>query len=246
MNIDPNYQYKQFELPADIFNSGNGDIKNFNGQQVRITVNPNGTRSLTPVGGAAGAAQDPLALAGSLQQMQVQANQPAIQTLQGQQSNLAASYGSLLNSVMNAGSSATNYFTGAAAANLGARGILPSSQLGQQTIGSAILPISTQTQGAIGSVGLGSAQDINQLAQQIASLQAGNVQGAITGAPALAGLAALPSEIFANLAQGSAYGGNAALSLAQALAAKYLNYPSTGLFDTSTGKNVLPSFLNNP
>lgn len=241
-----NGNYTQSQLPSELFN--NVGQTTYNGVTYNVTNKGNGTRDITPVSGPGvnTTPADPLALAGSLQQMQVQANQPAIQTLQGQQSNLAASYGSLLNSVMSAGSSATNYFTGAAAANLGARGILPSSQLGQQTIGSAILPISTQTQGAIGSVGLGSAQDLNALAQSIAALQAGNVQGAITGAPALAGLAALPSEIFANLAQGSAYGGNAALSLAQALAAKYLNYPSTGLFDTSTGKNVLPSFLNNP
>lgn len=240
-----NGNYTQSQLPSELFN--NVGQTTYNGVTYNVTNKGNGTRDITPVSGPGvnTTPTDPLVLAGSLQQMQVQANQPAIQTLQGQQNNLAASYGSLLSSVMSAGSSATNYFTGAAAANLGARGILPSSQLGQQTIGSAILPISTQTQGAIGSVGLGSAQDINQLARQIASLQAGNVQGAITGAPALAGLAALPSQIALNTAQGSAYGGNAALALANALAAKYMTYPQTGLFDVTSGKNVLPSFLNN-
>lgn len=41
-------EYRQDQLPSDIFNSSNGDVKEFNGQQVKITVNNNGTRTLTP------------------------------------------------------------------------------------------------------------------------------------------------------------------------------------------------------
>jgi hypothetical protein len=45
--MDPNKQYTQNELPSDIFNVGvSGEVRNFNGQQVKVFVNPNGTRSL--------------------------------------------------------------------------------------------------------------------------------------------------------------------------------------------------------
>jgi hypothetical protein len=48
--IDSNRQYLQTELPSDVFNSGNGDIKNFNGRAVKVAVNGNGTRSLSDLG----------------------------------------------------------------------------------------------------------------------------------------------------------------------------------------------------
>jgi hypothetical protein len=40
--------FGQEQLPADIFNSTNGDIKTYNGQEVVVSVNDNGTRTLTP------------------------------------------------------------------------------------------------------------------------------------------------------------------------------------------------------
>lgn len=46
--MDYGHQYTQGELPSDVFNSSNGDIRSFNGQQVKVTVNDNGTRTLSP------------------------------------------------------------------------------------------------------------------------------------------------------------------------------------------------------
>lgn len=50
MNIDPNKQYLQSELPSNVFNAGSGDVVNYNGQAVKVGVNNNGTRSLTSLG----------------------------------------------------------------------------------------------------------------------------------------------------------------------------------------------------
>lgn len=48
--IDPNRQYGVGDLPYDVFNAGNGDIKNYNGQNVRVQVNNNNTRNLSTEG----------------------------------------------------------------------------------------------------------------------------------------------------------------------------------------------------
>lgn len=183
-----------------------------------------GGPNLTPGQPAPTPTIDPLALAGSLQQMQINANQPSIQTLQGQQSSLKDQYSSLLNAVLGQGSAAQNYTIGAAAANLGARGILPTSQLGQQTIGSALIPVTAQNQAAAAQVGMGSAQDLNQLAAQIAGLQAGNVPGAISAAPGFAGLSMLPSQI--------------ALTQAQAGATRFVPIPGYGIYDIQSKQMI--------
>jgi len=49
--VDPGRQYGVGDLPADVFNVTSGDVRTFNGQQVKVTVNNNNTRSLTPLGG---------------------------------------------------------------------------------------------------------------------------------------------------------------------------------------------------
>lgn len=49
--IDPGRQYGVGDLPADVFNVTSGDTRNFQGQDVKVTVNNNNTRTLTPLGG---------------------------------------------------------------------------------------------------------------------------------------------------------------------------------------------------
>lgn len=127
----------------------------------------------------------PIALAQQAQQLQIQANQPAIATLGSQQTNMQSAYGSLLQSLLGQGTVASNYAQVGENSNLAGRGILPGTQPGGNSLynnqmSQALLPVAAQNQAAVGSVGLGSAQDLNALAAQIASLQAGNVPGALT------------------------------------------------------------------
>lgn len=188
-------------------------------------------------GSGGNTSMDPLALAGSLQQMQVQANQPAISTLQGRESSLSDQYKTLLDSVLTAGTVATNTITGATNAELARRGITGDSFLAGQTLGSALLPVTSQIQTAAANVGMGSAQDISDLAKQIASLQAGNVPGAISAAPQFAGLAALPSQIAATQAQGSLYG-------AQAQAAPFIPINQGGFVFGPSGNAGAGTLIN--
>lgn len=177
---------------------------------------------------------DPLALAGSLQQMQIKANEPAIQTLQGRQSALSDQYKTLLDSVMTAGSVATNTITSSTNSELAKRGITNDSFLAGQTMGSALLPVTSQIQTAEANVGMGSAQDVNQLAAQIASLQTGNVPGAITGAASFAGLSALPAQIA--LLGSQAYSAGAQ--------GRYIPIPGVGVYDISAG-SLVGGYTNN-
>lgn len=157
-------------------------------------------------GGSGAGAVDPVELARKIQQFNVQANQPAIQTLQGQQDSLKDQYSKLLSSVLAEGTVAQNQAIGATNAELARRGITGDSFLAQQTIGSALLPVTAMQQSAAAQVGMGSAQDLNTLAANIASLQAGNPESAINAVPAFAGLQALPSQIALTQAQAGAAG----------------------------------------
>ncbi len=164
---------------------------------------------------------DPMSMVKAAQQYQVQQNQPAIQTLQGQQGNLQSQYSELLKSVLGQGSVAMNTATAGENTLLGQRGITNDSPLYAQQMTQAQLPVTAQNQSAAAQVGMGSAQDINSLAQAIASLQAGNVPNALS------------------------YGGNmSSLSLqaplvqAQANQANFIPIPGVGVYNASTGKMV--------
>lgn len=132
-----------------------------------------GQTALTTDG--SGGASDPLALAQQAQQLQVQANQPAIATLQGQQSSLQDQYSKLLDSITASEQPALNSAIGAANTNLAKRGITSTSAYGAENIAQNQLPVTTATGQQLSQTGVNEAQDLNSLAAQIASLQAGNV-----------------------------------------------------------------------
>jgi len=235
-----NGNYKQFELPPELFN--NIGQTTYNGTTYNVSNKGDGTRDISPVNGGGNTSNsgsnstpsDPLALAGSLQSMQVQANQPAIATLGSQQSSLKDQYSKLLDSVLGQGTVASNYSIKASNSALAQRGITSDSQLGEQTIADNLLPVTAQNQSAAAQVGQGSAQDINTLAGEIAGLQAGNVQGAIGAAPAIAGLAALPSQI-------ALAGSQAGASGAQG---RYIPIPNVGVYDVQAG-HLIGNISNN-
>ena len=177
--------------------------------------------------------------ANALQQMQIQANQPSIATLQGQETNLGSAYTSLLNSVLTGGTVAENQYTTAENNLLGQRGITNDSPLYGQQMGSALLPVESQYKTLAANVGMGSAQDINTLAGQIASLQAGNVPQALTTATSLAGLqeAYAANQLTQNTALQSAQLGFNKPQIATTQSGKYaLVSPTGAVLSTGGGK----------
>lgn len=194
-----------------------------------------------------------LSSAQQLQNFQVQANQPAIQTLESQYNPstgtgaLTQAYGSLLQSIQGEEQPAINQTTLGAAQALAQRGILPSSAVYQQNVGSALQPVTAQFANLTAQTGLGETQDLGAIAGSIAALQSGNPTASITGAQNLLGLQqtaqTLPSTIAAQTAQ--AQFAQAQSAEAQT-AAKYI--PTTqgaSLFNTQSGQysNPLLSFL---
>ena len=185
-----------------------GNQATFNGPGglvYQIHDNGNNTFSIS-TNGQTTAGNQALDMAQQLQQMQLAANQPAIQTLQTQYNPstgagaLVDRYNQLLASITASGSAATNATTAATAQELAQRGILPSSASYGQSMGQALLPVNTAYGQLTAQTGLGEQQDLGNIAAQIASLQAGNVQGAITGATNIQGISQNASNIQAQLA----------------------------------------------
>ena len=173
--------------------------------------------------------QDVLGNAKQLQQYQVEQNQPAIQTLQGQSSDLQDRYSKLVDSIKGAGSVASNAQTLATNNELGARGILPSSGLYQQQQANAQLPVAAQTGGLLSQAGVSEQQDLGNLAGNIASLQAGNVPGALSGASSIMGLTQ----------QASQFSQQQALAGSQlAFQQNYISVPGVGVYDTKSGQII--------
>lgn len=158
----------------------------------------------------------------------------AVTGLQGQQSNLKDSYGSLLADVMGQGTVAMNTATSGENAFLGARGLLSQAGLGNNQLSQAQLAVQAQNQAAAGSIGLGSAQDINALQEAIASLQAGGAGTAVQiplefGSLALSQQTA-PAAAFANLGAGAA----------SYASARYIPIPNLGIYDLQNNR-LLPN-----
>lgn len=176
------------------------------------------------------------------QQQQQQATQTyqsginnAVTGLQGQQSNLSASYGSLLQDVMGQGTVAMNTATSGENAYLGARGLLSQGGAGNTQMSAAQLAVQAQNQAASGSIGQGSASDISAIQQAIAGIQAGGA-GTLAQLPLEYGSlamaqTALPSQIALTQSQ-------SANQSAQAQAAQYLQLnggQGDSLFNTNSG-----------
>lgn len=122
---------------------------------------------------------DPIQTAQQLVKFTQQANQPAIGSLQASIDPLTQRYNDLLTSIKGQGTVASNAATQATTLDLGRRGLLPTSQEGQQAISNAQLPVTQATSGALAQAGLGEQQDINQINQAIALLQTGNPEQAV-------------------------------------------------------------------
>jgi len=156
--------------------------------------------------------------------MQITANQPAIATLQSKSTDISSAYDTLLKSIMSAEQPALNTATSANSANMAARGIDPNSPYAQTSLANAQLPITTATAQQEAGAGVQEQTQLTELAGNIASLQAGNVPGALSFGAGAAGAGILPAQ--------------AGLLGAQGTAARYVPIPGYGVYDTTTGQLI--------
>lgn len=195
-----------------------------------------------PVNNGGAGNTDPMALVRQAQQFQVEQNQPAIQTLQGQQGNLKDQYSKLLESVIGQGSVAMNTATSGENAFLASRGLLSNAGIGNNQLSQAQQGVMAQNQSAAANVGMGSAQDINQLAGQIAGLQAGNVPNALNFGGGVYG-AGLQIPLIQAQAQQVA-GQNPTAIAIQRLINQFQNVPAgNSLVNTLSNFAINPSML---
>lgn len=124
--------------------------------------------------------QDPVALAQRQIKLQQEANQPAINTLQGQVDPLKQRYSNLLTSIKGQQKVAEDSQTLATNNELGKRGISADSGIAQQEQASAQRPIAQQYQGLSAQTGLNQEHDLGGIAQAIAQLQSGAAQTGIS------------------------------------------------------------------
>lgn len=146
----------------------------------------------------------------------------AVSGLQGQQSNLSQSYGSLLSDVMGQGTVAMNTATSGENAYLASRGLVSQAGAGNNQLSAAQLAVQSQNQAAAGSIGQGSAADISAIQSQIANTQAGGA-GTELSIPLQYGSLAmqqqlLPSQIAQQQGQANLFGAQAAATQYQPLA----------------------------
>lgn len=190
------------------------------------------------------AVTNPLDLAKQAQQLQIQANQPAIQTLNTQKSSLDQKYDDLLKSIDASQGVALDKQTLATNSELAKRGITADSGIAQTEQASAALPVTTQFGQLKANTGVQREQDLNTLAANIASLQAGNVPGALSFSTGVGSLQNQAQQIANNYSLGTA-------QLAQPKQTdRYVAIPGGGLYDTQTGQTIqgidaLKSGVNN-
>jgi hypothetical protein len=122
------------------------------------------------------------------QQMQVEANQPAIQTLNTHKTDLDSKYQDLLTSINSSEHVAGDAAQLSANNELARRGIGNDSGLYEREMAGAIAPVSAQFGQLKANTGLSREQDLTGIAQQIAQLQAGNVPNALNFSNSVMGL----------------------------------------------------------
>lgn len=159
------------------------------------------------------------------QQFQVQANQPAIQTLSTQKNDLSSKYDDLLKSITASQQPAMDAQTLATNNELGRRGITSDSGIGQQQLAGALAPVATQFAQLKANTGLSQQQDLGNLAAQIAQLQAGNAPGALSFGNNIANMQQQAQQIAQNYAL-------------QQKQANYIPLGYGGIYDANSGQVI--------
>lgn len=182
--MDYSKQYRQDELPTDIFNSGNGDIRNFNGQQVKVINNGNGTRSIRPLSSNELSQQSTTQALDSARQIRdfnVQSNQPAIQSYEASKNPLQDRYKNLLQTIKGNQQVAENRQTTTTNNEMGRRGISNDSGVYEQEMTNAVNPITQQYTGMYGDANAQQGIDMSNIDKAIAMLKTGNPEAAFSG-----------------------------------------------------------------
>ena len=213
---------------------GKGDINPATGKQYAVnpatgnwddnywalTVEPQ-LKQKYGVSQAAQSIQNPMDLVKQAQEYQVQQNQPAIATLQGQEKSLQQQYSDLLGSVTQQGNVSIDTATRNQNGFLASRGIYSQGGIGGDIVSNAQAQANTAAGANEAAVQQQGASEINQLAAQVAGLQTGNVPGALGFSSNIAGLQE---------------------ALAQQQLTNQRPFPSNGpVYDPATGK-----FINQP
>lgn len=196
---------------------------------------PGGGWTMQGGGGDSSGNLDVVGQAQKLLDFQKQANQPVVASLQSQQPGLQDKYKQLVDSIKGNQQLDTNRQTLATNNELGQRGILSSSGLYQQELTNALTPIDTQYAGLTANANAGSISDTQALALQIAQLQAGNPESAISGGLQIGGLQNQASQIASQNTLNAAQG-----QLAQAQAQNFV-IPGIGLYNTGN-KSLINQF----
>ncbi len=178
------------------------------------------------------ALQDPIALAKQAQQMQIDANQPAIQGLTSQKSTLDQKYDDLLKSIDSSQQPALDATVKAQNSELARRGITGDSGIAQNTIAAAQVPIAAQFGQLKANTGIQREQDLTGLASTIAGLQAGNVPSALNFSSGIGNLQNQAQQIANTFTLGSQQNALAAQQ------ARYIPAGYGGLLDTTNGSVV--------
>lgn len=154
--------------------------------------NPGQGWSLESSGSGSGSggvsADDTVASAQKLLDFQKTANAPVSAALGSQVPGIQDEYTQLVNSIKGNQQLDTNRQTTTTNNLLAQRGISSNSNYSQQQLTDALTPIDTQYSGLLTNANQGSIQDLQSLALQIAQLNAGDPNVAISGALNLAGV----------------------------------------------------------
>lgn len=136
------------------------------------------------------------------QQMQVEANKPAVARLESHKTNLDTKYDELLTSIKGSEQYSQDQGNVEARQALAARGINPEDELGAKIVGDKLRPISTQFGQLYANTGLQRERDQTSIEEQIASLLAGNVPQSLNFANSTMGLMQQAQQIANNLELG--------------------------------------------
>lgn len=143
---------------------------------------------------------DPVAEAQKLQQFNVQANQPAIASLQASKAPLEQRYSDLVANIKGNQTTATNAQTVTTNNELARRGIQGGGYADQQ-LQNALQPIGVQYSGLLGQANTGQSTDESAINNAIAQLQSGDPNAAVSGALQYGGIESQANQAAASLAQ---------------------------------------------
>jgi hypothetical protein len=131
--------------------------------------------------GGGGNIANPIDMAKQLNDFQIQANQPAISSLQASKAPLEQRYSDLINNIKGNQTTATNQQTVTTNNELGRRGITGGG-LYDQSMTNSLAPIGVNYSNLLANANTGQSSDEAAINNAIAQLQAGNPSSSISGA----------------------------------------------------------------